>query len=271
MGRKSMCAPHHAEILAMRANNQPSRKIADRIGVPPSVLASYLQRRRLLSLMTPSERTRTFPDAAVTDLMSSGLRVQEIADRLGVSTSCIERRLSRLGLSSGRTGPKAGPDHPMWTGGRSLEKHGYIRVYAPLHPYSRRSGAVAEHRLVMEVALGRYLQPGEVVDHIDGHPRHNWPSNLRVFASNADHLRAELTAREKATPRRSIPGAYRSIEKIDHCPEEQETLAQCPSEIRAMLTEYIAAHRPTTEHRHLPRRKMRLVSPQWEFRSMSTE
>lgn len=224
----------------------------------------------MLSLMTRSEQTRTFPDSAVTSLLSDGLRIREIADRLGVSQSCIERRLSRLGLSTGRTGPRAGQGHPMWAGGRALDKHGYIRLYAPLHPYSRKSGVVAEHRLVMEVVLGRYLQPGEVVDHIDGHPRHNWPSNLRVFASNADHLRAELTAREKATPRQSIPGAYRSTERLAHCPGEQETLAQCPSEMRAMLSEYISAHRPTKEHRHLPRRKMKLVAPRWEFRLAST-
>ena len=39
------------------------------------------------------------------------------------------------------------------------------------------------------------LQPGEVVDHIDGDMRNNDPSNLRVFASNADHLRATLTGK----------------------------------------------------------------------------
>lgn len=270
MGKISTCAGHHVEILAMRAALLPTREIAYRVGVSTATLSTYLRRRRLLSLMTPSERTRTFPDSAVTALLSDGLRVREIADRLGVSLSCIERRLARLGLSTGRRGPRAGRGHPMWAGGRSLEKHGYIRVYAPLHPHSRRSGAVAEHRLVMEVALGRYLQPGEVVDHIDGHPRHNWPSNLRVFASNADHLRAELTAREKATPRQSIPGAYRSTEKLARCPEEQETLAQCPSEMRAMLSEYIAAHRPTKEHRHLSKRKMKLGAAHWEFRLAST-
>jgi hypothetical protein len=36
------------------------------------------------------------------------------------------------------------------------------------------------------------LQPGEVVDHIDGDVRNNEPSNLRVFSSNAEHLRATL-------------------------------------------------------------------------------
>ncbi|MEB0281443.1 HNH endonuclease [Sphingomonas sp. 10B4] len=50
-----------------------------------------------------------------------------------------------------------------------------------------------EHRLVMERELGRPLQPLEVVDHIDGLHLHNAPSNLRLFATNADHLRATIS------------------------------------------------------------------------------
>ena len=43
--------------------------------------------------------------------------------------------------------------------------------------------------------LGRYLDPSEVVDHIDGLHLHNAPANLRVFGSNADHLRATITGK----------------------------------------------------------------------------
>ncbi|WP_367401674.1 hypothetical protein [Fodinicurvata sediminis] len=111
------------------------------------------------------------------------------------------------------------------------------------------------------MALGRYLQPGEVVDHQDNHPRHNWPDNLRVYASNADHLRATLTGREKASPRASIPGAYGSSQRIDRCPEPHETLAQCPSDIRHALERHIEIHRPARSQAHLPLSKLLRSGP----------
>jgi hypothetical protein len=52
-----------------------------------------------------------------------------------------------------------------------------------------------EHRLVVEQDLGRYLRPEEVVDHRDGLTIHNALSNLRVFPTNADHLRETLAGR----------------------------------------------------------------------------
>jgi hypothetical protein len=51
----------------------------------------------------------------------------------------------------------------------------------------------------MEKQLGRSLLPEEVVDHIDGITIHNDPSNLRLFATNGDHLRATITGITKRT------------------------------------------------------------------------
>jgi hypothetical protein len=52
-----------------------------------------------------------------------------------------------------------------------------------------------EHRYVLEQVLGRPLAIQERVDHVDGLTLHNHPDNLRLFASNADHLKATLTGR----------------------------------------------------------------------------
>jgi hypothetical protein len=47
----------------------------------------------------------------------------------------------------------------------------------------------------MESKLGRYLEPKEVVDHIDGNTLNNSPENLRLFQSNADHLKETLSGK----------------------------------------------------------------------------
>lgn len=46
-----------------------------------------------------------------------------------------------------------------------------------------------EHRVVAEAMLGRSLLPGEVVHHIDGNKRNNAANNLRVFSSQAEHVK----------------------------------------------------------------------------------
>lgn len=194
----------------------------------------------------------------------------QISEALGVHLSTIERRIARLGLETSRTGPRAGPGHQQWRGGRTFEK-GYVMVFAPLHPQARSpNGRVGEHRLVMEAALGRYLQPQEVPDHIDDVPWHNWPDNLRLFATNADHLRASLSGRKQSSPRRLIPGAHRSNQRTGHCPNALETLALCPTEIHLKLAWHIESHRPTNLHTGLSRRELlRLGAWRDPFRAAS--
>jgi hypothetical protein len=192
-------------------------------------------------------------------LLRAGVYIQEICRQLQLPETSVRRWSEELGLpiQKCRSGPKGASEHPEWRGGRRLDKHGYVYLYMPLHPSANAGGAYFEHRAVVEIVLGRYLGPLEVVDHGDNYPYHNWPSNLTLYASNAEHLRATLSGKPKSTPRLLIPGAYRSTQKIDRCPDEHETLAQCSSEIRALLAWFVESHRPTTEHRMLPRRKIR--------------
>ena len=119
---------------------------------------------------------------------------REIAAILGVSEETIRDRMVRDGLP--RLPAKARPERNVfWRGGRVVDKHGYILVKSLDHPRRTAAGYVREHRLVMERVLGRYLLPTEVVDHIDGNPANNDPANLRVFASNREHLAATLRGR----------------------------------------------------------------------------
>jgi len=85
---------------------------------------------------------------------------------------------------------------PRWAGGRKIRKDGYVLVAVENHPYPadcKASGTcyVLEHRLVMERHLNRILDPVEVVHHIDFNPSNNDISNLRLYASNAEHIRVE--------------------------------------------------------------------------------
>lgn len=56
-------------------------------------------------------------------------------------------------------------------------------VQVPEHPAAHKVGYVAEHRLVMEKMIGRYLRPEETVHHINGVRTDNRPGNLELWTS----------------------------------------------------------------------------------------
>ena len=121
------------------------------------------------------------------------LQQWRVARILGVHRDTVNRKCRKHGIQTQRTGPRSGPGHPEWKGGRNIDADGYVILWQKDHPDSRRSGYVLEHRIVMERIVGRRLRKNEVVHHRNGNKQDNRPSNLVLFSNNGDHLKHELS------------------------------------------------------------------------------
>ena len=110
-------------------------------------------------------------------------------------TEETKRKISqaRKGIPSWKKGLTAKDDSRIasgsrcgnWKGGKVVVK-GHIKVRNTEHPHGH-NGYVYEHRLVMEEYLGRYLNPWEVVHHINGIKSDNRLENLELVKNKSNH------------------------------------------------------------------------------------
>lgn len=94
---------------------------------------------------------------------------------------------------------KKGEGHPRWKGGRRKVGQ-YYQVLRPNHPQANTRGYVYEHRIVMEQVIGRYLDPTEVVHHINGIKMDNRPENLELVNGQAEHASKHLSGHKHTRP-----------------------------------------------------------------------
>ena len=69
-----------------------------------------------------------------------------------------------------------------------INRAGYTYLYLPSHPKCTKEGYIAEHRLVVEKKIGRFLRKKEVVHHLNEIKSENNIDNLMLFESTHKHL-----------------------------------------------------------------------------------
>ena len=112
-------------------------------------------------------------------------------------------------------------------GCREIDRNGYVRVYAPDHPW-QRGRMLSEHVLIMERSMGRRIAADECVHHIDGDKSNNNLSNLELL-KRGDHSRHHRLAEDPASrrhPRKLTTESARRIKRRLRNGETQRRIAR---------------------------------------------
>jgi transposase len=123
------------------------------------------------------------------DLLAAGWSAREAARLLNISRSAVLMRMKAWRVKEHLpVGGQKGKRNGRWKSGREVTDSGYVKVCCPNHPHRDARGHVFEHRLVMEMKLGRYLLSEEVVHHKDYDRRNNRIENLELFPNQKAHV-----------------------------------------------------------------------------------
>ena len=151
-------------------NTKPIHTRLEKILTKEFLINEYVNNRK--STYQIAEQIDTWPATIRTYLLKFKIKIRDVSE-------------SHIGIPN--THAKSGSESYGWKGGRIKVGRGYIFVYAPWHPKAKNGTHIAEHRLVMERHLGRYLTDEEIVHHINGDKSDNRIENLMLFPNIAAH------------------------------------------------------------------------------------
>lgn len=130
-----------------------------------------------------------------------------------------QRESSRF--TPGRSGVR-NPPCPLlmhWEYSKTVKKGQYLYAVVPHHPNAHSRGYVLEHRVVMENHLGRLLEKGEVVHHINNDGHDNRIENLELMGL-AEHSKLHAPV-----------AAYQTM-RCDYCDTEFKRRANQRAEVK---------------------------------------
>jgi len=86
-----------------------------------------------------------------------------------------------------------GSGNPNWKGGVIKTSNGYLLEYCPKHPFADKRRYVLQHRLVMEKYIKRFLDPKEIVHHLNEKRDDNRIENLELLKNLGEHNKLHKT------------------------------------------------------------------------------
>lgn len=105
-----------------------------------------------------------------------------------------------------------GEKSPTFVDGKMTNNHGYVLVLTQNHPRKIAGGYVYEHILLAENILGRFLNKGEIVHHINGNKSDNNLENLVVLPNQNIHCKIHKELRTKTQS--ELIGNYKSLAEM---------------------------------------------------------
>lgn len=194
-GRPKMLLPsQEEEICTLVREGERNKVLAEKFHCSKSTISYVLNNKGLRRNHPPFSPEE---EKEICLLSQSGKNAREIAMQYQCSQGTISHILHHHNITQHRGRPIGRSNSSRsnrivghgnhWKGGRCKVREGeqyYIYIKAPDHPHANKNGYVAEHRLVMEKHLGRYLESYEHVLHINGKIDDNRIENLQLTAGS---------------------------------------------------------------------------------------